>query len=141
MAEFVYLKPFVSVDGTDISAFVQSATFDEPQDVVEWIASNPGSGLTYKSRLAAVQDASLDLELSDDLTATTGLNAIIRGCRGRVVTVIWAPNGSSYSASNLKHSMSAVYDHNSQGGAVGQQAKKSVKFMNATTAGVTVTSS
>ncbi|HSF40306.1 MAG TPA: hypothetical protein VLT87_10980 [Thermoanaerobaculia bacterium] len=137
--EFVFLHPYLSIDGTDVSSQIQSVTFKEPIDVVEWVASQP-SGTTYKSRLPGVNDVQMDVEASDDLTATTGLDAVLRGCRNRSVAVIFKPNGGTTSATNRKYTFNAMINDVPLGGAVGQQAKKSFQLMH-TTGGLTVATS
>jgi hypothetical protein len=127
--EFVYLKPSLSVGGTDISAWIQSATADWMQNIIEFIASNPGAGSTWKRRLPGAQDYKVDTEISDDLTATTGLHAILWALRGTTFTVVFKPNGSTTSTTNPKATFTALLDHVPFGGGVNTQAKKTVSFM------------
>lgn len=132
MAKIVLKDASVTVDGSDISAYVSEVTIETSRDEVEVTTM----GAVNKEFLAGLGDATITLKVVQDYSAldNTLFNLSLTDTPF-VVTVL--PDGSSPSGSNPEYTMSALmYTYSPIAGAVGAASTTDVVFRNASQAGL-----
>lgn len=124
------------VDGTDISAYVESATVNGP--LTELVSTCFGDGATNNE--AGLEDPSLQLNLVEG-AAMSGLDGVLYPLRGTKIFVSVKTKTGSISTDNPAFQNKLLLAGNySWGGAVNTLAKKSITLKSAGTAWTRATS-
>lgn len=135
--KFIARDVFVSVDGVDISNYVQKISAPEKWDNVEVT----GMGAKFKERLLGIGDFSVALDLFQSYAAGAVFQTLksLAGNNVPVTVVIRPVKSNAVSATNPNLSFLAVVDSNDLvDGTVGAASMVSVTLWNADQAGVTV---
>ncbi len=104
MAAYCYKNAYLSVGGTDVSAYVMGCTPNMELDKVEFGTM----GKDAKSRIAGIDDWSIEVEFRQDFAAGL-LDAILAPWRGVEKAIIFKPNGASTSTSNPKWTGNGIF--------------------------------
>ena len=128
MAKTVLTNPYISIAGTDLSAYVSKVTLQTTYDVLETTTF----GATAKSRVAGLADNSVSLDFIQDFANSAveqTLNPTGSSLVGTSVAVIINPLTSSTTATNPKFTFNAlVTDWTPVNGSVGALSTISVSW-------------
>lgn len=130
MAEQVLVGPYLSVGGTDLSAWLQDLQINRNAALEEFTTSNPGGTVVYKRRLVGVVDFNIVATFSDDF-ATGGPHKVLEALFGTTFTVIAAMNGSTPASGNGVWTDTMTFGDQPMGGAVGSHLTKQTTFVHA----------
>lgn len=122
MAAISLKNVFLSIGGTDISAYVEEVTVNEELDELEYATM----GMAAKGRIAGLDDWSIEVKFRQDFAAGL-LDAILAPFRGVEKAIILYPSGSSIGTSNPKRAGNGIFfGWNPVSGATGDLAETSI---------------
>lgn len=130
MAEQVLIGPYLSVAGTDLSAWVSDLQINRDASLEQFVTSNVGGTVVYQRRLVGAVDFSIVVTFSDDFAAG-GPHKTLDTLFGTTFTVIAAMNGSTPAAGNGVWTDTMTFGGLPMGGAVGSHVTKQVTFVHA----------
>lgn len=124
MAVFALTSMYTALNGSDRSADIKSSvlTVDAAQlDTTDFASAG------WVEVIGGLKSGTLQINFQDD-AANSGVDDILWGLLGTVVTFEVRPTSSSVSSSNPKYTGSVLITSASIGGAVGELAMKSLTF-------------
>lgn len=129
MAAFTLTDAEITINGTDLSAFVMSATLNYANDLQE----DTSMGDDTRTRLSGLNDWSLEVTFKQDFDSGSVDDTLFSLVGGSAVTVTMMANKTDgVSATNPKYTGSAVLEsYPPFGNAVGELAQVSVTFQSA----------
>lgn len=139
MAEQVLFGPYLSVGGTDLSAYLEDLQINRNVNLNAFVTGTAGATTGYERNLAGVQKVSVVAKFSDDLAATK-VHPTLRALFGTTFTVIAALNGSTPTTSNEVLTDTMTFADLNSGGTVGSHLEKDVTFVHASGTPVFATS-
>lgn len=113
------------IDAVDLSAYVTSVTVNRAFDEIEVTAMGDSAHVFTKG----LEANSITIEFLNDMTAASGVNAVLSANFGTVVTVVAKPTAAAVSATNPSYSGSVLINNITPlNGAVGDIATQSVTW-------------
>lgn len=125
MAVLSFTDGYVSINGTNLSAYCKGITLDvEVEDLDSTAMGTSG----YKSRIGGLKDGSLSLSFNQDFAASA-LDSVVWPLFGTVVTFEVRPTSSAVGTSNPKYTGSVlIKEWNPFGNSVGELAEVEVSW-------------
>lgn len=123
MAAFALTNMFVSINGTDLSDRVKSATLTLDSNQLDPTAMGDG----WTRALGGVKSGSLSIEFLDDMAAGE-TDAVLWPLFGTVVNFITRPDAGAAGATNPNYSGQVLVSQVTVGGSHGELAMKSLTF-------------
>ncbi len=115
----------VSLDGTDVSAYVEAIDLDFAAQPIDNATTDDDTAVVVAGR----KDWALRLDAIQDFTATTGLDAVLWGLKGASVSVQVRPVNAAESTGNPTYSGSALLtNYKPLFGSHGEQARTPIVF-------------
>ena len=135
MAKRVFIKGYVSVDGTDLSSHTSEVTMEDTADEVEVT----GLSADYREFAQGLKDATITATFFQDF-ASSSVDAVLQPLydAGGTFTVAVRASTASASSTNPEYSMVArLFSYAPIGGAVGDALQVEATFRNASQDGIT----
>lgn len=134
MAKIVLKSPEILVNAVDMSDHVDQVTIETSRDEVDSTAFQSA----FKETLAGLGDASITMEFQQDFAAGEVDATLWPLSTSDVAFPVWIkPTTAAISATNPQYQMSCLlFNYSPLDGAVGELAKTSVTFKNASAAGL-----
>jgi len=133
----IFKNAFVSIGGTDLSAYVQSVDPSFPVETTD----NTTMGDTARSRAPGLTDWSCTVKFLDPFAAS-GPDATIWPLRGTTFTFTFRPDSGATSATNPQYSGTAMFtEWQPVAGAVGDEGVATLEVVNAVGTGISRTTS
>ena len=124
MAKFAATDYFVSINGTDFSANLNSVELSQEADDLETTAF----GSSWRTRIGGLKQASLTLNFMQDFGAGS-VDATLNPLLGSIATVVIKPTSGTVTATNPSYTMTAlVTQYSPFASSVGDIATLSVTF-------------
>jgi len=123
VAAMALLNKFVSLNGTDLSDSVKSATLTLDSNQLDPTAM----GDTWTKALGGVKSGSLSLEFVDDFAAGE-LDSVLFPLFGTVVAFVVRPDAGGATTSNPQYAGNVLITSHTVGGSHGELAMKSLTF-------------
>ena len=124
MAKFTATDYFVSINGVDFSANLNSVELSQEADDLETTAF----GSSWRTRIGGLKQASLTLNFMQDFGAGS-VDATLNPLLGSIATVVIKPTSGTVTATNPSYTMTAlVTQYSPFASSVGDIATLSVTF-------------
>lgn len=123
MAVQALVNQYLSINASDVSAFVKSATL--VVDVNELDATAMGDG--WSDVVGGLKAGTLNVELFDDYAASQ-IDAVLWPLLGTKVAFETRPDTAAVGTSNPKYTGTVLISHHSFGAAVGELPMKSFAY-------------
>jgi hypothetical protein len=127
MAEGILIGPYLSVNGSDLSAFLEELTIKRTVKEEAFVTSNPGGTTTFQRRLLGTQDFTVTAKFSDGYGAGEP-HRVLSSAFGSPCTIVAAFHGSTPAADNEVWTDIMTFPELTSGGAVGSRLEKSITF-------------
>jgi hypothetical protein len=131
MAEEILIGPYISVNGVDLSAWLESLAINRQGALEEFTTSNVGGTLVYKRRIRGTVDFSVVAKFSDDFAASAPHRTLSTAYDLGTFTVIAALHGPTPAAGNEVWTDNMTFADLNAGGAVGARLSKDITFVHA----------
>jgi hypothetical protein len=130
MPEGILIGPFLSVDGNDLSAFLEELTIKRTIKSEEFVTSNVGGTTVYQRRLIGTADFQVTAKFSDGYGSGEP-HRVLSAAFATYPVIVAALHGATPSASNEVWTDTMMFPDLEAGGPVGTRLSKSITFMHA----------
>jgi hypothetical protein len=130
MAEEILIGPYLTVNGTDLSPWLEELTIKRTVKSEEFVTSNVGGTTVFTRRLIGAQDFQVAAKFSDDF-AVNGPHRTLSSAFGTYPTIVAALHGPTPAAGNEVWTDTMMFTDLEAGGPVGSRLNKTITFMHA----------